>query len=223
MESQPQPGQRRVTRQSRQPRTKPRASPYFGLDQNAWAAKTLELIEHHPANLDDLVAVVLSSWASIFQSSLGSGFRIGTHIFPRPQILGFLLHELVPLEFEHRFPGLWRRDASADEKDLVYVTNDSMSVELKTSSSSNQIFANRSYGQQNHTRVKKDKSGYYLAVNFERWDDADGLPSIRLIRFGWLDHSDWHSQEEASGQQASLPPIVENLQLLTVYEERRSI
>lgn len=223
MARQPQPGQRRVTKQSRQPRTKPNASPYFGLDQSAWAAKTLELIEHHPANLDDLVTVVLRSWASIFESSLGSGFKIGTHIFPRPQILGFLLHELVPLEFEHRFPGLWRRDANIDEKDLVYVNDDRMSVEMKTSSSSNQIFANRSYGQQNQARGKKDKSGYYLAVNFERWDDAHGLPKIRLIRFGWLDHSDWHSQQMASGQQASLPPIVENLQLLTIYDESQGI
>ena len=218
MGMQPQPGRRRVTERSRQPREKPSGSPYFGLDQSAWAAKTLELIEAHPARLDDLVAIVLSSWSSIFESSLGSGFRIGTHIFPRPQILGFLLHELIPLEFEYRFPGMWHRDTEVGDKDLVHVADHTMSIEIKTSSSPSQIFANRSYGQQNPSPGKKDKSGYYLAVNFEHWNDTDGLPKVRLIRFGWLDHSDWRSQREASGQQASLPPVVENLQLLTILD-----
>ena len=183
-----------------------------------WAAKTRELIAAHPADLDDLVNVVLNSWASIFESSLGSGFKIGTHIFPAPQILGFLIHELVPLELERKDPGAWRRDSRASEKDLVFLADKRMSIEIKTSSSKNQIFANRSYGQQNNSREKKAKSGYYLAVNFEKWDDSNGHPMIRLIRFGWLDHTDWHSQKEESGQQSYLPPIVENLQLLTIYE-----
>ena len=94
-----------------------------------------------------------------------------------------------------------------------------MSIEIKTSSSKSQIFANRSYGQQNDSPGKKDKSGYYLAVNFESWKDSIGQPEIRLIRFGWLDHVDWYSQEQASGQQASLPPVVENLQLLIAYDQ----
>ena len=205
-----------MTSRSLQPRTKPLSSPYFELDQTEWAEKTLELIEAHPADPEDLVSVVRNSWTSIFGSSLGSGFKIGTHIFPRPQILGFFLHELVPLEFERLYPGVWRRDSGAGEKDLVYVADDDMSIEIKTSSSKSQIFANRSYGQQDASQGKKDKSGYYLAVNFERWQDASGLPRIRHIRFGWLDHVDWHSQERASGQQASLPPVVENLQLLTI-------
>ena len=223
MSNQPQIGRRAVTRLSSQPRTKPRSSPYFELDQNAWAAKTLDLIEAHPADLEDLVSVVLNSWTSIFESSLGSGFKIGTHIFPRPQILGFLVHELVPLEFEHLHPGVWRRDLGAGDKDLVYVADDLKSIEIKTSSSKSQIFGNRSYGQQNVSKGKKGKSGYYLAVNFERWKDANGLPMVRLIRFGWLDHTDWHSQKKASGQQASLPPVVENLQLLTIYDGREKV
>ena len=216
MASQPQVGRRTVTSRSLQPRPKPRSSPYFGLNQTGWAEKSMELIEAHPVDPEDLVSVVRNSWTSIFESSLGGGFKIGTHIFPMPQILGFLVHELVPLEFENLYPGVWRRDSSVGDKDLVYVADDDMSIEIKTSSSKNQIFANRSYGQQNASQGKKDKSGYYLAVNFERWKEASGLPRIRLIRFGWLDHIDWHSQTRASGQQASLPPVVENLQLLTI-------
>ena len=218
MAIEPRIGRRAVTRRSRPPRIKPDYSPYFGVDQEAWAEKTRDLILAHPADLDELVSVVLKSWSSIFESTLGSGFRIGTDIFPRPQILGFLLHELIPLEFERLRPGVWRRDAGAGDKDLVHVDDDTMSIEIKTSSNKGQIFANRSYGQPNDSQGKKDKSGYYLAVNFERWEDSSGLPRVRLIRFGWLDHVDWHSQVQASGQQASLPPVVENLQLLIIYD-----
>lgn len=214
----PQPGRRRITQKSRQPRNKPQGSPYFELDRKEWATKTQELIETHPADLDDLVNVVLDSWASIFDSSLGSGFKIGKQIFPAPQILGFLVHELVPLEFERLNPGAWRRDSSASEKDLVFLADKRMSIEIKTSSSKNQIFANRSYGQPNDSEGKKAKSGYYLAVNFESWKEADGLPRVRLIRFGWLDHTDWHSQKQESGQQSTLSPILENSQLLIIYE-----
>lgn len=188
-----------------------------------WAARTRELIRAHPADLDDLVSVVRTAWASIFESLLGSRFKIGEHIFPAPQIMAFLLHELIPLEFADRHSNVWRRDSGAGDKDLVYIADPKMSIEIKTSSSESQIFGNRSYGQQNVSQGKKDKSGYYLAVNFERWRDADGRPKIRLIRFGWLDHTDWHSQREASGQQASLPPVVENLQLLTIYDGMRGV
>jgi len=80
---------RAVTRRSRQPRIKPNFSPYVGIDQEAWAERTRDLINAHPADLDELVSVVLKSWGSILESTLGSGFKIGTDIFPRPQILGF--------------------------------------------------------------------------------------------------------------------------------------
>jgi len=215
----PRPGRRAVSPRSRQPREKSSTSPYFGLETARWVDKTLGLISSHPASLEDLVLVVTRSWDSIFESSLGSGFKIGTHIFPSPQILGFLLHALIPLEFQQLDPGVWRSELEKKDKDLVYVSDDSKSIEIKTSSDKKQIYGNRSYGQQNDLQGKKDKSGYYLAVNFERWKDTVGrLPRVRLIRFGWLDHTDWYSQTAASGQQASLPPVVENFQLLTIYD-----
>ncbi len=44
--------------------------------------------------------------------------------------------------------------------------------------------------------------GYYLTINFEKFNpsDKDFIPQIRKIRFEWLDHSDWHSQNASSGQ-----------------------
>jgi hypothetical protein len=86
-------------------------------------------------------------------------------LFPRPQIMAYFLHELIPLEFSDRYPGIWRREETSDEKDLVYIPDQWFSVEIKTSSSNGRIFGNRSYTQETQT-IKKSKSGYYLAVNF---------------------------------------------------------
>ncbi len=49
------------------------------------------------------------------------------------------------------------------------------------------------------------KSGYYLAVNFEKFSRTSQVnPGINLVRFGWLDLEDWQGQRAATGQQARL-------------------
>ena len=37
---------------------------------------------------------------------------------------------------------------------------------------------------------KKKKTGYYLAINFEKFSVKTSNPKIRLIRFGWIDHAE---------------------------------
>lgn len=194
-------------------------SPYDGIAPEDWAAKTEQLIAAHPADPDELKKVVLDSWDSIFASKLGTkGFKIGKDIFPNPQMMGFFLHALIPLECAARHPGDWREGEATDEKDLVYLPDRAFSIEIKTSSSPNQIFGNRSYAQKPDVS-KKSKSGYYLAVNFEKFDKSSATkPSIRKIRFGWLDHTDWIGQKAASGQQARLSPEVEGNKLLVLYK-----
>lgn len=94
------------------------------------------------------------------------------------------------------------------------------SIEIKTSSEKDQIFGNRSFGVDNPGKGKKAKDGYYVAVNFEKWSDArGGIPCVKLIRYGWLDHTDWVAQKSLTGQRSSLPAIVANTQLLTVYSK----
>lgn len=157
------------------------------------------------------------AWDSIFESNLG-GFKIGTDIFPVAQTIGFLLHELIPLRIASTQPD-WRRDASSAEKDLVYTPDLRYSVEIKTSSHKNQVFGNRSFGLENPGRGKKAKDGFYLAVNFQSWADAGGeRPQITVIRFGWLDHTDWVAQTAQSGQNSTLPAEVYNTQLLTLFK-----
>lgn len=195
-------------------------SPYKQLPVADWESKTRELIQQHPLDPNEIYEVVIQVWKEIFESNLTSrGYRIGIDLFPRPQVMGFFLHELIPLEFSNRYPGIWRREENDSEKDLVYLPNDYFSIEIKTSSSKHNTYGNRSYAQQNTTgrKTKKDKSGYYLVVNFQKFENnktGHHIPEINLVRFGWIDFSDWQGQTAATGQQARLNPYVEKYKLL---------
>ncbi len=192
-------------------------SPYEGIAPDEWYELTRELVKEHPLAPDEIVGIVLATWDSIFLSSLGTkGFKIAVEIFPKPQIMGFFLHELIPLELAARYPDLWRNEKSARDKDIVYIPDERFSIELKTSSDPRHIYGNRSYAQVN-TKGKKAKSGYYLAVNFEKFSKKKDRPEIKLIRFGWIDSTDWIGQRSATGQQSRLLPNVENSKLLKLY------
>ena len=192
-------------------------SPYNGLLPESWLDVTHKLIDKHPLKASELVEVVMATWESIFDTKMGTrAFHIGKDIFPKPQIMGFLLHELIPLELAARYPKMWRGDTSAADKDIVYIPDDNYSIEVKTSSNPNHIYGNRSYAQA-ATKNKKAKSGYYLAVNFESFPRTTQRPNILLIRFGWIDSSDWIGQRAPTGQQCRLPPQVEKFKLIELY------
>lgn len=189
-------------------------SPYTGLPVEAWQEKTREIIRQHPLDPNELYEIVHQVWEDIFASQIGSKpFRIGRDIFPRPQIMAFFLHELIPLELAYRYPGIWRREQTPHEKDVVYVPDPFFSIEIKTSSSPHNIYGNRSYAQKS-AYSKKAKSGYFLAVNFQKFTPKRTTPCITHVRFGWLDQEDWIAQTAATGQQARLPPEVERYKLL---------
>jgi hypothetical protein len=124
------------------------ASPYDGISPQDWPAKTAQLIEDHPLDMKEIVEVVQSAWSAIFESRLDGKFRIGHEIYPKPQIMGFLLHELIPLELSSRHPTLWRPEKDKGDKDIVCIPNAEFSIEIKTSSHLAQIFGNRSYAQE---------------------------------------------------------------------------
>lgn len=196
------------------------ASPYEGTPESKWLKKTNELIAKLPVTKEELVSVVLCCWKDIFESSFGkAGYKIGVDIFPKPQIMGFFLHELIPLELAARKNNEWWVDKTKSEKDLVCINDESLSIELKTSSHPSQIFGNRSYAQETTTR-KKDKSGYYLTVNFGKFSGKGKMPEITQICLGWLDHSDWKGQTAASGQQASVSRSAQQYKLLKIYPNK---
>jgi hypothetical protein len=199
-------------------------SPYKGLSEGAWLKKTQELIAAHPLKMEEIQAIVLQAWADIFQSKLGpKKFQIGKHIFPKPQIMGFFLHELISLELAARYPKTWRGEQNANDKDVVHISENRFSIEIKTSSHKSQIFGNRSYAQEVVGVGKKSKSGYYLTVNFGKFSSVNKSPQILQIRFGWLDHSDWIGQTAQSGQQAHLTVAADKYKLLTIYSAEQSL
>jgi len=193
-------------------------SPYFDKDREEWLNITNELIESHPLTEDDIVNTCLSAWDDMFRTEIGGAkLRIGTDIFPTPQIIGYFLHELIPAEIEKKYPSTWRKDESASEKDLVCLNDDYFSTEVKTSSNKDKIFGNRSYAQESITG-KKSKSGFYITINFTTPKKNGNAPKINIIRFGWLDHTDWIAQLSASGQQARLSPDAYNYKLKVIYK-----
>ena len=200
-------------------RPKQKDSPYFGVPESEWAAITRQLIAKHPLPGTLLVDTVLKSWSAIFESRLGSGFKIGVDIKPVPQIMGFFLHAQYHSNLRKLFP-VGVQTPSLQNEILSFISDNEFSMEIKTSSHPSQVFGNRSYGIDNPGKGKKAKDSYYLTVNFEKWTPSNDVkPKILLIRFGWLDHTDWVSQRTETGQQSNLPSVVDNNQLLILFDD----
>jgi len=195
-------------------------SPYEGVLKKDWLKVTNDLVDEHPLSKKEIASFVLDAWEGIFTSSIGRHkLKIGEHIFPKPQVIGELLHELIPAELIAVYPDQWRREQLTDEKDIVNLKNDRYSVELKTSSNPNQIFGNRSYAQAPSSQ-KKSKNGYYLTVNFEKFDEKNKRPKINKVGFGWIEHLDWIGQASQTGQQARLAPETYELKILNLYQNK---
>ena len=194
-------------------------SPYENIDSSEWQKITETLLNDFPLSKDYLVSLVLKSWDAILRTKIADKWSIAQDVQPKPQIIGFFLHEIIGQYIQADYPKSWRKEKTAADKDVVCITNPDFSLEIKTSSDKNKIFGNRSYAQEVKQGGKKSKSGYYLAINFEKFEETEELPQIRLIRFGWLDHTDWIGQSAASGQQARLPKEVENGKLVVIYKK----
>jgi len=192
-------------------------SPYRGKAVKSWQKITDKLIANHPLSSQEIVNVVLKSWDDIFNSQIGS-FKIGKEIFPTPQIMSFFLHELVAHYLSVKYKDVYRVGISKDEKDIHHITDQSLSVEIKGSSNKSQIFGNRSYAQPQSGKGQKDKNGYYITINFEKFPkDRSRRPDILIIRFGYLEHTDWIAQKAATGQQARLGTDVYKYKLKELY------
>lgn len=200
------------------------SSPYNGRPQSEWAKITRQLVDDYPLSVNDIVDAVLNAWDGILRSKIAEELQIGVDILPSPQLMGYYLHELIPIMLERKFPGKWSKGIEKDDKDLVYLPNRYYSTEIKASSKANNIYGNASYGQEDSSNASsKSKDGYYFGVNFEKFDQAPSgqKPRIRKIRIGWLDHSDWHSQSAPSGQSATISAAVRDNKLLLIYDINR--
>lgn len=194
--------------------------PTYAEDSSSWPETTRRLVELFPLQPGDLIEATVGSWNAVFDSTIG-GHRIGAGIRPAPQIMSFLLHELIPLRLHDRFPDDWRI-GQGNEKDVVCINDDRFSFEIKASSHRTDIFGNRSYAQppaEQAARSGKVKDGYYLAINFQKFMRRDGQnrPQLTRIRFGWLGHSDWVPQRAPTGQQAHLAGGVAEAKLVELW------
>lgn len=175
---------------------------YSDLNVEAWDDVTEKLIRKFPLPMDEIVEVVCCSWKRLWQTQIGDeklSFPL-SEIDPPATVVGYMLEKLIAKELNNRYPNLWRGYKNDSDKDIVFIPDNNFSFEIKTSGQRGiKIFGNRSYGQklQDNSKAKKDKSGYYLTVNFYK-------TTLNLIRFGWIDAEDWKAQAASTGQMASL-------------------
>jgi hypothetical protein len=181
-------------------------SPYAGKPESEWKSITEGLLAHHPLKRDTIRDVAEVAWAKVWDTTIGSGstaIRLAELEVPAT-VTGYFFERLFAREMQNRFPRKWRGTQGKDEKDLFYIPDPKFSMELKTSGQLGvKVYGNRSYGQelQNEQLAKKEKSGFYVTVNFFK-------RTLTLLRFGWIDASDWKPQAAATGQMAGLPDSV---------------
>ena len=188
-------------------------SPYENIKEEDYLKKTQYLVNKHPLK-DIIVDMCLNTWSSILNGKINTYLNLYIkEMNLTPQSVATLFHDVLP-EYIQRENKDWRKEKSNSEKDIVCISNDYFSTEIKISSSKDNIYGNRSYAQES-TKGKKSKNGYYLAINIDKLNIKN--PQVRLIRLGWLDHTDWISQTTSTGQQSSLSLIAKNNKFITFY------
>lgn len=185
-------------------------SPYENIPSAEWGEITKVLLPQNPIYKikGEVVEIILDAWKCIFDSKI-CDLQIGKDFIPSSSNLGFFIENLLAIKLAERYADIWKHGKEKDEKDIVCLTNNDYSIEVKASSSAKSIFGNRSYGQEQSSKAVKDKNGFYLTINFEKFEkDSLEMPKITLIRLGFVEHTDWRAQTSEKGQQASLSPEV---------------
>lgn len=201
-------------------------SPYTDQNLDEWKFITANLLDKNPLNQKEIVEIILNAWECIFQSKI-CDLRIGKDIYPNPQMMGYFIETIIASHLSKKYPDVWKHGREKTEKDIVCLTNQDYSIEVKSSSSSKQIFGNRSYAQQQSDTATKSKDSFYLTINFEKFSDFEesdkAKPEITLIRLGYVEHSDWRGQKSEKGQQASLLPYVYQNKFVVLYDRKLAL
>jgi len=195
-------------------------SPYHGLEETQYKKKTEELVNAHPLKLCEIKNIALFCWDILWKTRIGenkTGINLKELDVPAT-VVGYFFEKLFAKELNRKYPDEWRGCIAKDQKDLVYNPNPYYSIEIKTSGQlGTKIYGNRSFNQKGIKKddsERKDKSGFYITVNFFN-------QTITLIRFGWIDFSDWQPQKSPTGQMSGLPDYVYSFKLIEIQGKYR--
>ena len=192
-----------------------KSSPYLDYPLEEWKEITENLIADYPLEQEELLEIALISWRRILGSEIGEKIKIHEVELPST-VVGYFFQKLFSHELSSRYPDTWQGETHKADKDLVNIKNSFFSTEMKASGQMGySVFGNRSYNQEvNNTGSSKDKSGYYITLNFYG-------QTINLLRLGWVDQDDWIPQGAQSGQAAILKPEVYSHKLITINGDYR--
>lgn len=189
-------------------------SPYQDRPYAEWRDITQSLIASHPLSVQEIMQVVHVAWHGVWSTQIGTdSAKLSLYeVNPPATVIGYFFEKLMGKELAARYPHDWAGGSGGSEKDLHYISDKQYSIEVKTSGQLGlKIYGNRSYGQEiaNLERAKKDKSGFYITVNFYG-------STINFVRFGWIDASDWQAQKSSTGQMAALSDQVYGTKLIPI-------
>nr|WP_299038637.1 ScaI family restriction endonuclease [uncultured Psychrobacter sp.] len=186
-------------------------SPYANQPKENWKNITQRLVNEYPISTQEILEIATLAWNNIWNTSIGGHISINEVGLTASNIGNFFqqlyIHELVL-----RHPNQWREQSNKSDKDIVYISNNYFSTEMKTSGQAGYyLYGNRSTSQEVSQRATsgKDKSGYYITLNFH------GQAMTRL-RIGWIDENDWLGQSSQTGQSATLSSEVYEHKLIDI-------
>jgi hypothetical protein len=186
-------------------------SPYANQPISNWLEITNDLIRRYPIALDEILDIATLAWDRLWSSRIGDDIKISEVDLPAT-VVGYFFQKLFAHELARRYPNIWRGELNKSDKDLVNLSHPYFSTEMKSSGQAGySLFGNRSYNQEsiNASITGKDKSGYYITLNFYR-------QSMTLLRVGWIDQDDWIPQGSQTGQAATLHPDVYKYKLVDI-------
>ncbi len=191
-------------------------SPYAGKDKLEWKSITEVLVENHPLNKQDIHDIAVKSWSLLWETKIGKIISV-REAGLSAQVIGNFFQKIFTHQLENKFKDDWRGDSYKKDKDLVYIKDINFSVEMKSSGQPGyELYGNRCTSLDvNKKSSGKDKSGYYITVNFIG-------DKLTLLRFGWIDNDDWQPQKSPTGHAATLDKDVYKYKLIDINGSYRN-
>ena len=191
-------------------------SPYANKPLNEWENITKKLVQQFPVKKHEMRTVVEDSFKDYLNLTISEfKLQVGKDIFFLAQATGVIIQKLITLKLSKLQKNTWKDGDKKYEKDVVNINKNQFSFEIKTSSSKSGIFGNRSMGHISKNKTK-ERSGYYLIINYKLPKEEDKDFQIYKLRFGWIDDNDWKGQNSPTGQQSTISSDCKSYKLVEI-------